>query len=366
MNGALIAMSGVVDSSVAALLSVEQGFDCVGAMMKLFSNDEIGASGDKACCSLENAQDARDVAYRLGIPFYVLNYSESFKEFVIDRFIRAYQNGETPNPCIDCNRFLKFECLSRRAKELGKDYIVTGHYARIEPTACGDRFLLKKGLDSSKDQSYVLYAMTQEKLRSTLFPLGGLTKKQVREIAIEHGFVNANKKDSQDICFVQDNDYAAFIRQRTGQECPKGRFIDVNGNDLGENRGIIHYTVGQRRGLGISYAEPLYVCSINAGSNSVIVGTQAYLYAKTLIARDINLIPVDRLDKSIRIRARVRYKQPEQAATVWQIGADALRVEFDEPQRAMTKGQAVVLYDGDTVVGGGTISEVITSPYDYN
>jgi len=371
MSGALVAMSGGVDSSVAALLAVERGLDCAGSMMKLFNNEDIGENRDKTCCSVKDAADAADVARKLGIPFYVFNFVDTFKEEVIDRFIMAYQNGKTPNPCIDCNRFLKFQRLLRRAKSLNKEYIVTGHYARIEganriggANSVGDdagngRHILKKGVDLSKDQSYVLYAMTQEQLGAAVFPLGELHKSQVREIAIEHGFVNAEKHDSQDICFVRNGDYADFIRQYTGKEFPKGRFVDTHGNDLGEHRGIIHYTVGQRRGLGLSGATPVYVCAVHPEENSVVVGTEDNLYAKVLIANDINLIPVDRLDTALRVRARIRYNQREQPATVWQLDSDTLRIEFDSPQKAITRGQAAVIYDDEIVIGGGTINEVI-------
>ena len=356
MSSVLIAMSGGVDSSVAAYLAKQQGYDCTGVTMKLFENTDVGAGSDKSCCSLEDAEDARNVAYSLNMPFYIFNFADEFKKQVIDRFIESYQNGQTPNPCIDCNRYLKFDRLLRRAKELEKDYIVTGHYARIETDAGSGRRLLKKGVDLSKDQSYVLYALTQEQLKTALFPLGGLLKSRVREIALESGFINAKKSDSQDICFVRGGGYADFIRQYTGQEPQKGRFMDTSGRDLGEHRGIIYYTVGQRKGLGLIAAEPMNVCAVSADNDSVIVGTSEELYAKTLIARDINIIPADRIDTPMKIRAKIRYKQPEQPATVWQVGADTLRVEFDSPQRAITKGQAVVLYDSDIVVGGGTIA----------
>ena len=359
MSSALIAMSGGVDSSVAALLTVERGLDCTGSMMKLFSNEDIGENRENTCCSLNDAEDARAVANKLGIPFHVFNFTDIFKEQVIRRFINSYQNGETPNPCIDCNRYLKFERLLRRASELNKEYIVTGHYAQIEAESGSGRYILKKGIDLSKDQSYVLYAMTQEQLKRTLLPLGGLYKSQVREIALEHGFVNAKKSDSQDICFVPNGNYADFISQYTGSEYPKGRFIDADGNDLGENNGIIHYTIGQRRGLGLSAPQPLYVCSICALNNNVVVGTSDKLHTKTLIARDINLIAVDMLNAPMKVCAKIRYKHQEQPAIVWQLDSDKIRVEFESPQRAMTKGQAVVLYDGDIVVGGGTISEVL-------
>jgi len=358
MNRAVIAMSGGVDSSVAAMLATERGLDCIGAMMKLFSNEDIGESTGKTCCSLEDANDARSVAGKLNIPFYVFNFTDTFREQVIRRFVEAYENGETPNPCIDCNRYLKFDRLFRRAKETDREYIVTGHYARIVPDKASGRYILQKGVDPSKDQSYVLYAMTQDQLKHTIFPLGELHKTQVREIALERKFANAKKHDSQDICFVRSGGYADFIRRYSGREYRKGRFIDTDGNDLGEHNGIIHYTVGQRKGLGLSTPERMYVCSVSAENNSVTLGRPDKLYAKTLFARDINLIPVDRLDVPVKACAKIRYKQQEEPATVWQTGADTLRVEFERPQKAITKGQAVVLYDGDTVIGGGTISAV--------
>ena len=351
MNKILIAMSGGVDSAVAAWVLKEKGYDCVGAMMKLFESSEF----ESGCCSLADAQDARAVANRLGIPFYVFNFTSTFGEQVIDRFVRAYQNGHTPNPCIDCNRFLKFERFLARAREIDCEFIATGHYARIEKS--GERYLLKKGADDPKDQSYVLYAMTQEQLSRTQFPLGDMSKPEVREIALAQGFVNAKKRDSQDICFAPDGDYAGFIERHTGGAFGKGRFIDPDGNDIGEHKGIIHYTIGQRRGLGISAPQPLFVCEVRPDSNTVVVGAQEMLFSKTLIARDINLIPVEKLDAPLRVKAKIRYRHQEQPATVWQLGPDTLRVEFAEPQRAITKGQAVVLYDRDIVVGGGTIAQ---------
>jgi len=344
----LVAMSGGVDSSVAAWLLLERGYDCIGAMMKLYDGEN-----DSGCCSLNDAHDARAVAGRLGMPFYVFNFTDTFTEQVIDRFVSAYQNGMTPNPCIDCNRYLKFDRFLKRAEDLGLDSIATGHYARVQTN--NGRYLLKKGADKSKDQSYVLYAMTQRQLSATLFPLGDLEKSQVREIALEQGFLNAKKRDSQDICFAPDGDYAGFIKGHTGATPKTGPFVDFNGNVLGTHRGIVHYTVGQRRGLGLSAASPLYVCAVNPEDNAVVVGTDDRLFEKTLHARDINLIPLDKLNAPVRVSAKIRYRHQEQPATVCQIDDDTLRVEFDQPQRAITKGQAVVLYDGDTVVGGGII-----------
>lgn len=352
---AIIAMSGGVDSSVAAYLMKEQGYDCIGATMKLFHNEEIGLPREHSCCSLEDVADARSVAYKLGIPYYVFNFSERFQKDVIARFISAYENGMTPNPCIDCNRYLKFDKLYQRAKELEYDYVVTGHYARIEQDTFSGRYLLKKAHDKDKDQSYVLYTMTQDQLAHAQFPLGGMTKPEVREIAESQGFINAHKHDSQDICFVQNGSYAAFIEEYTGKSYPEGDFIDTAGHILGRHRGIIHYTVGQRKGLGLSFPEPMYVCKINPEDQTVTLGKESELYTQVLTAADINLIAFSSIDKPLRLKAKVRYRKAEQWATVTQIQEDTLRVEFDLPQRAVTKGQAVVLYDGDTVVGGGTI-----------
>lgn len=352
---ALIAMSGGVDSSVAAYLMKERGYDCTGVTMKLFYNEDIGASPERSCCSLEDVEDARSVARKLHIPYHVFNFSERFEKDVICRFVSAYENGATPNPCIDCNRYIKFDQLLLRARELGYDCIATGHYARIEPDARSGRYLLKKAADADKDQSYVLYALTQEQLAHTQFPLGGMTKPEVRKIAAAQGFLNARKHDSQDICFVPNGDYADFIERHTGRVWLEGDFIDQRGNLLGRHRGVIRYTVGQRRGLGLSFPEPMYVCAIRPSDNTVTLGAESELRSRFLTATDINLISVPSIASPLRVKAKIRYRQTEQWATVVQPDADTLLVEFDEPQRAITKGQAVVLYDGDTVVGGGTI-----------
>ncbi|MCD7953303.1 MAG: tRNA 2-thiouridine(34) synthase MnmA [Synergistaceae bacterium] len=357
MNGkrALIAMSGGVDSSVAAFLTKEAGFDCAGATMKLFSNEDIGVEGESRCCSLDDVEDARSVANRLGIPFFVFNFSDNFRREVIERFIAAYKSGATPNPCIDCNRFLKFDKFFSRAKELDIGHIVTGHYAAVYYDAASRRWGLKKGADESKDQSYVLYSLTQEQLAHTLLPLSGMSKAEVREAALENGFVNAKKRESQDICFVPDGDYAAFIERYTREpNCP-GDFVDGGGRVLGRHRGFVRYTIGQRRGLGLSLREPLYVCAKRAADNTVVLGRSEELFSKSLTASELNLIACDRLVAPTRVKAKVRYKQREQWATVEQTAEDRIRVDFDEPQRAVTPGQAVVLYDGDCVVGGGTI-----------
>ena len=348
-------MSGGVDSSVAAYLMKERGFDCIGVTMKLFENEDVGVSRERGCCSADDAEDARSVAYRLGMPFYVFNFAEDFRREVIERFVRAYENGTTPNPCIDCNRFLKFDRLYRRGRELGFDYTATGHYARIERDSSG-RYLLKKAYDLNKDQSYVLYAMTQEQLAHTKFPLGELTKPEVRKIAEERGFLNAKKRDSQDICFVVNGSYADFIESYTKKALLPGDFVDRCGNVLGRHRGIARYTVGQRRGLGISFGEALYVCKTDPAANTVTLGREEELYSKTLTADNINLIACESIERPMRLSAKIRYGHKEKSATVVQTETDELTVTFDEPQRAVCAGQALVLYDGDTVVGGGTIS----------
>lgn len=357
MKKALIAMSGGVDSSVASLLIKEAGYDCTGITMKLYDNEDIGIKKTNTCCSADDIADARAVCNRLSIPYYVFNFRDSFNETVIDRFIKAYENGSTPNPCIDCNRYIKFDRLMRRMKELEMDYVVTGHYARIEFDESSGRYLLKKAVDQTKDQSYVLYSITQEQLKHTLFPLGGMNKTEVRRIAEENGFINAKKHDSQDICFVPDGKYAEFIESYTGKKYAHGDFVDKNGNVLGEHKGIIRYTIGQRKGLGLALPAPMYVCEKDLINNKVILGSNDDLFTKELYAEDLNLITCDKITKPIRIKAKVRYNQKEQYATVEQIDDERLHIVFDEPQRAICEGQAVVMYDGDTVVGGGTIRQ---------
>ena len=351
----LVAMSGGIDSSVAALLLKEQGYDCMGATMKLFHSEEVVCAGSRTCCSLEDVEDARSVAHMLGIPYHVFNFTGNFKEAVIDRFISAYESGITPNPCIDCNRYLKFDKLLLRAEELAYDYVATGHYAKIAYDAGAGRYLLKKARDLQKDQSYVLYFMTQGQLAHTLLPLGDMEKSTVRRIAEHHGLMNANKRESQDICFVQNQSYADFIEGQTGKVYSPGEFIDPEGVVLGRHKGIIRYTIGQRKGLGLSMPEPVYVCSLQPERNTVTLGKAEHLYRKTLIARDINLRAVSRLDSAARLKVKIRYRQPEQWAIVEQTDENTLHIQFEEPQRSVTCGQAVVLYDGDVVVGGGII-----------
>ncbi len=322
--------------------------ECAGATMQLLDRED-------GCMSSRDVQDARAAAQRLGIPHYVFPLAETFQEKVIRRFTESYEKGKTPNPCIDCNRFLKFGAMMEKMEELGMDHLVTGHYARVEFDGKSGRFLLKKAVDASKDQSYVLYSLTQAQLRHIRFPLGVYRKSEIREIAEKYGFLNAGKKDSQDICFVPDGDYAGFIERTTGKVPVPGEFTDAQGNVLGMHRGIVHYTIGQRRGLGVAAGYPLYVRSMDPEKNRVILGTGEELYTDTLTAADVNLIAVPEMGEPRRVLAKIRYRHMEQPATAFLDGDGILHVQFDQPQRSVTPGQAVVLYDGDTVLGGGTI-----------
>jgi len=349
---ALIAMSGGVDSSVAAWLMQQQGYSCIGVTMKLFQNADI-VTDSHTCCSLDDVEDARMVARSMGIPHYVMQFTDRFREMVMDKFVRCYEQGLTPNPCVDCNRYLKFDKLYQRALELGCSHVVTGHYARIAKE--GERYLLKTGLDESKDQSYVLYNLTQEQLAHTLFPLGELSKAEARKIAEEQHFVNAAKHDSQDICFVPDGDYVAFMERYTGKHYEPGDFLDISGKVVGQHRGAVGYTLGQRKGLGLAMGAPVYVCGKNMAKNTVTVGPESELFSTVLWAEDMNWISIPGLEAPMRVQAKARYRQKAQWATIYPENNGSIRCEFDTPQRAITPGQSLVLYDGDVVVGGGTI-----------
>jgi tRNA-specific 2-thiouridylase len=362
----LVAMSGGVDSSAAVILLRKQGYDCRGATMKLVDDnlltdfdcrvESCEFNRGKSCCSLSDIEDARSVAYSLDIPFNVFNFTDDFRTNIIERFVRVYVSGGTPNPCIDCNRFMKFNKFFQRGIDLGFDFISTGHYARVEQDLSTGRYLLKKGLDMSKDQSYVLYMMTQEHLSRAIFPLGGLNKSAVREIAKEYNLVTAEKSESQDICFVPDGDYASFIERYLGVKSSDGDFVDKNGKKLGRHRGIIRYTIGQRKGLGIARTTPYYVCSKDVETNTVVLGDEDDLYSEYAEATDINLISCEKIEKPFRASAKVRYRQSESIGVVEQISDNALRFRFDKKQKAIAIGQALVIYDGETVIGGGTIS----------
>ena len=348
----MIAMSGGVDSSAAALLLHRQGYDCAGAMLKLCG----GETAEGGCCLASDAEDARSVAARLGMDFYVFNETERFRRDVMDVFVSEYRAGRTPNPCIDCNRRLKIGALLDRALTLGYDYIATGHYARVSYE--NGRFHLLRGKDARKDQSYVLYQLTQEQLSHLLLPVGEYDKPAIRALAAEAGLGNAEKPDSQDICFIPDGDYVNFLRGYGGVRMEEGDFVDKDGRVLGRHRGLAAYTTGQRKGLGVSAPGRLYVISKDASSNTVLLGDDADLFASALLAARLNWIEPEP-DAPLRVTAKTRYSQSEAAATVTPNADGTVRVDFDAPQRAVTAGQAVVFYDGERVVGGGTIETAL-------
>lgn len=347
---ALIAMSGGVDSSVAAYLALESGYDCIGVTMHLQGSEATMAA---------QAQDAQAVADRLVIPFQVLDFQEQFRTKVMDAFVQDYESGLTPNPCVVCNRYLKFGALLNAADAMGCDAIITGHYAQISYNPESGRYAIKKAVDESKDQSYFLYALSQAQLSRIRFPLGGLSKAQAREIAEAQGFLTAKKKDSQDICFIPDGDYLSFMTAYTGTCYPCGNFLDTDGNVVGQHKGAVAYTLGQRKGLGLAMGEPVYVCDKNMQANTVTVGTNASLMRQALRATDWFWHTITELTQPMRVQAKARSRMAAQSATVYPENDGSARVVFDEPQRALTPGQAVVLYDGDIVVGGGTITEIL-------
>ena len=344
----LIAMSGGVDSSVAAYLMQAQGFDCGGAIMALWDN-----GGSTA------AEDARAVAQRLGMEFFTMDAATPFRELVVDYFVRSYEEGLTPNPCVQCNRYLKFRYFLEEAQKLGYDHIATGHYAQIRQDAETGRFLLCKAADESKDQSYFLSCLDQAQLSRAHFPLGELTKEETRQIAEKQDLVTARKKDSQDICFVPDGDYVAFMKRYTGKDYPSGDYLDLSGKVVGKHCGAVCYTLGQRKGLGIALGAPVYVCSKDMQANTVTVGPEKALFATTLVAADWNWFPFEALKEPLRVMAKARYRHTPQPATVYPMDNGFAKVVFDTPQRAITPGQTVTLYDGDIVVGGGIITEVL-------
>lgn len=344
----LIAMSGGVDSSVAAYLMQTAGYDSMGATMRLY--DKFPENDER---NLNDIRDARNVCEKLGMDFEVFDFRKEFKKRVIDSFISAYENGATPNPCAVCNKYMKFGMLLDKAIDIGMDAVATGHYARVEK--CGDRYLLKKALDDKKDQTYFLYSLNQAKLSRVYFPLGSLTKRDIREIASDKGFVSAHKSDSQDICFVSDGKYTELIEKYTGKIYPEGNFIDADGNVIGTHRGIINYTIGQRKGLGTAFGERLYVKDKNAQTNEVMLSSNEKLYSDCLSASDLNWIAFDKAPKSFRSYAKIRYASNPELCTVSITGEDEISVRFDSPQRAISRGQAIVFYDGDIVIGGGTI-----------
>ena len=352
---AMIAMSGGVDSSVAALLMQQAGYDCVGVTMRLYRAPGMERVSQKSCCSDADEDDAAYVCWQLGIPFESLCCTKEFEKTVIQNFILEYEAGRTPNPCIVCNRCLKFDLLLSLAMEKGFDFLVTGHYARITQDWNTGRWQLRKALDGSKDQSYVLYMLSQKHLAHLRFPLGELRKTDARAIAEKAGLVTASKHESQDICFIPDGDYGAFLEHWTGCRTPGGEILDLEGHVIGHHRGVVRYTIGQRRGLGIAAKQPLYVVAKDMEKQTITVGAESALYSRELFASDFNWLSIPKPEHPIRVMARTRYRQRENQATVWPLEGSRVRLVFDQAQRAITPGQAVVLYDDDLVLGGGTI-----------
>lgn len=355
MSKVVVGMSGGVDSSVAAYLLKEQGHDVTGVTMQIWQDEDQAVQEENGgCCGLSAVDDARRVAADLGIPYYVMNFKPEFKEHVIDYFIEEYLQGKTPNPCIACNRYVKWESLLNRSMSIGAEYIATGHYARIVKLENG-RYTLRQSATISKDQTYALYNLTQEQLKHTLMPVGEYSKDEVRRIAEKINLRIANKPDSQDICFVPDGDYAAYIEETAGVPIPEGNFVSSSGQVLGRHKGITHYTVGQRKGLGLALGYPAFVVEIRPNTNEVVIGTVEESMTITLRANQLNFMSVEDLTEPLRVWAKIRYNHKGAWCTVEKTGADEVLCTFEEPQRAVTPGQAVVFYDGEYVLGGGTI-----------
>lgn len=353
---AVVGMSGGVDSSVAAYLLKKQGYNVIGVTMQIWQDEALEVQEEEGgCCGLSAVEDARRVAASLEIPHYVMNFKKEFQSQVMDYFVQEYMAGRTPNPCIACNRYVKWESLLQKSLGLGADYIATGHYARVEQLENG-RFAIRRSVTTKKDQTYALYNLTQEQLARTLMPVGDYEKEEIRKIAQEIGLNVAAKPDSQEICFIPDHDYASFIQAYTGKEDQPGNFVDLQGNVLGRHRGITHYTVGQRKGLNLSMGHPVFVVAIRPETNEVVIGENQDVFTNTLRCSKLNWMAVDGLeDGELRLSAKIRYSHKDEPCVIRKIGEDLVECIFDRPVRAVTPGQAVVFYQGDYVAGGGTI-----------
>lgn len=351
----VVGLSGGVDSSVAAHLLKEQGYDVIGVTMQIWQDEDRAIQEENGgCCGLSAVDDARRVAQYLDIPYYVMNFKKEFHDCVIRYFIDEYGQARTPNPCIACNRYVKWESLLKRSLDIGADYIATGHYARVKKLPNG-RYTLQKSVTDAKDQTYALYNLTQYQLEHTLMPVGEYVKDDIRKIAEELHLPVAHKPDSQDICFVPDGDYASFVEQETGEKSKPGNFVDLDGNVLGQHKGIIYYTIGQRKGLGIALGKPAFVVDIKKETNEVVLGSNEDVFAPALIADRVNFMSIEKLEEPMEVFAKVRYNHKGAPCTIEMVGEDKVKVTFKEPQRAITPGQAVVFYEDDYVVGGGTI-----------